>query len=326
MPTGARNLTEEKPNLFKRFLKHENVPILLVFIAYVIFVSCINPNFVSLMNIKNILVQVSIIGVLSIGMLFVMLSGGIDLSIAWMMTFFGCLTSFMAARGGIPVPLTILLVVGGCVGMQALMGFIISRTNLEPFIISLGFMSIYESFTYLLTDGSEIGADKKFEWLNQFPLGISTLVYIFVVILVVAYIVLRFTKFGRRLYAVGCNGEAAYLSGVDVKNFKVVVYMINGFMVAVAAIMAVARLNTASPSMGSGNEISAIAACVVGGTSLSGGKGNIIGVLIGILLLGCIKNSMTIMGISPYIAELFKGLIIIVSVVIGQAQLFGKKK
>lgn len=328
MQSQTKNLNQNQlsGNWFTKLFKHENVAILCVFIIYIVVVSLINPNFISAMNIRNVLVQVSIIGVLSVGMLFVMLTGGIDLSVAWMMTFFGCVTSYLVARAELNVALTMLIVFLGCIGGQALMGFIITRTKMEPFIISLGFMSIYTSLTYLLTDGSEIPAAKKFEWLNQFPGGLSTLVYIFAAVVVVAFLILKFTKFGRRLYAVGCNSDAAYLSGVDVKNFKTVVYMVNGFLIALAAIMQVARLNTASPSMSTGNEISAIAACVVGGTALSGGKGNMIGVFIGILLLGCIKNSMTIMGINPYISDLFKGIIIIVSVIIGQAQLGKKNK
>jgi ribose transport system permease protein len=208
------------------------------------------------------------------------------------------------------------------------MGFIISRTGLAPFIISLGFQSIYKSFTYFVTDGYEISAANNMKWLNQFPLGLSTLAYIFIVLSIVVSLLLRFTRFGRRIYAVGGNPEAAYLAGIDVKNFKMVVYMINGALLAICAAMSVARINSASPAMGTGLEIDAIAACVVGGTSLAGGKGNVMGVVIGVLLLGSIKNSMTIMGVNPYYSDLFKGIVIVCAVVLSnfrEGGIFGFK-
>lgn len=316
--------TKMKKSALVHALKNSKVSLIVIFALYVAVISFINPRFISGMNIKNIFVQISITGVFSLGMLLVMLTGGIDLSAAAMSSLLGCISAKLLF-GGANSALVILLVLVLGIVLGGLMGLIISRTSLEPFIVSLGFMSMYAGTTLLITNGSELSAGDKLAFLNKFPLGLSTLAYIyFSITIIVAFILIK-TKFGKRLYYVGDNPQAAFYAGISVKNYKLSAYMINGFLIAIATLMAVARLNTASASMSDGKDIDAIAACVVGGVAMSGGKGDVLGVFIAVLFLGCMTNSMTVIGLSSYIATLLKGAFIVIAVVLAQINV-GKAK
>ena len=305
-----------KLSLMRTFLQSDTAPIFLVFIVFIIVVGFIQPRFLMPMNIRNILIQVSITGMLALGMTLVMLSGGIDLSVGWFVSFVGCAMAYLMV-GGLSIPVVVILGIFITILCSGVMGFIISRTKLEPFIVSLGFMIVYQGFTYLITKGSEISIGDTFKLLGRtFPLGIGMPVYVFISLAIFLGLMLKYTKFGRRIYAVGCNENAAYLAGINVKSFKLIIYIINGLLISIAAMTQLSRLGTGNPLMGSGKEIDAIAAAVVGGTALSGGKGNILGTVIGILLLGSITNAMNVIGMSPHWQYVFKGAVIVVSVTV----------
>jgi len=308
-----------------KIFSNESAPIFLVFILLVIVIGILQPRFFSPMNIKNVLMQISITGVLALGMSFVMISGGIDLSVGWMTSFLGCFMAWLITGSesgvpeyrGIPMFVIVIIIIATAMLSSALMGFIISRTKIEPFIISLGFMSVYQGFTFLLSRGSERNIGVAFSFIGStFPLGIGMPIYIFISLAIILGLILKFTKFGKRNYAVGCNSEAAFLAGINVKNFKLSIYMLNGFLVSIAAMTLTSRLHSGNPLMGSGKEIDAIAAVVVGGTALSGGKGSIPGTVIGVLLLGIISNGMNIIGVNPYWQYVFKGIVIVVAVLL----------
>lgn len=318
----------------KRLLKHDNTPILLVFLGMILVVFLVelfavrggdlsSVAFVRPMNVSNALMQVAITGILAIGMTLVMISGGIDLSVGQMMSFIGVLTAYLIRNTELGEGTIMLLIILIAVSFELLMGFIISRTTLEPFIISLGFMSIYRGFTYVITGGRELSIHGSFSFLGQSYVGVTqTLrfgmpVILFVGLVTIVWLLSRYTKFGRRVYALGDNESAAFLAGIDVKNFKLMLYGINGFFVAIASMALASRLGTGNPLMGSGREIEVIAAVVVGGTALSGGKGNIWGTFIGALLLGIISNALNILGVSPYWQFIMRGVLIIGAVVIG---------
>ena len=318
----------------KRLLKHDNTPILLVFLGMILVVFLVelfavrggdlsSVAFVRPMNVSNALMQVAITGILAIGMTLVMISGGIDLSVGQMMSFIGVLTAYLIRNTELGEGTIMLVIIVVAVSFELLMGFIISRTTLEPFIISLGFMSIYRGFTYVITGGRELSIHGSFSFLGQSYVGVTQMlrfgmpVILFVGLVVVVWLLSRYTKFGRRVYALGDNENAAYLAGIDVKNFKLMIYGLNGFFVAIASMALASRLGTGNPLMGSGREIEVIAAVVVGGTALSGGKGNIWGTFIGALLLGIISNALNILGVSPYWQFIMRGLLIIGAVVIG---------
>lgn len=321
-PTGRQEPVHNK------LRHHENTPIMLVLIAMVGIVVLVEflmkgtINFASGMNISNVLLQVSVTGILALSMTLVMMAGGIDLSVGNMLSFLATGMAYLirTAKWGEMQTLLLALAVG--IGIQFLMGLIISRTKIEPFIISLGFMSIYRGLTYLITNGREITIIGKLEFLKAVVFRIDRFVVtvpivIFVVLSVILALVVKFTKFGRRIYAVGGNESAAYLAGINVKNFKLLLYGINGLFVTIAAITMLARLGTGSPVMGLGKEIEVIAAVVVGGTAMSGGKGNIWGTVLGVLVLGIISNALNILGVSPHYQFIISGVLIIFAVVVG---------
>ena len=317
----------------RTYSRRENGPIFLTLLAVIIAVILVEMFFVRSgdltkvafikpRNIANVLMQVSTTGILAISMTFVMVSGGIDLSVGQMMCFVGTGMAFMMRILGVNDVLVAFIGVFVAVLFQVLMGFIISRTKLEPFIVSLGFMTIYKGFTYLITNGSEITIVDHFTFLggtyfnltSTFRIGMPVLVLI--VLEIVTWLVLKYTKFGRSVYAVGGNENAAYLAGINVKSFKLLVYGLNGLFVAIGTMVLLSRLGTGNPLIGDGKEIDVIAAVVVGGTALSGGKGNLWGTLIGVLLLGCISNALNILGVNPYWQYVMTGGIIILAVLL----------
>jgi len=317
----------------RTYSRRENGPIFLTLVAVIVAVILVEMIFVrgfdigkvafiKPRNIANVLMQVSTTGILAISMTFVMVSGGIDLSVGQMMCFIGTGMAFMMRIMGVNDWLVAGLGIVVAVAFQVLMGFIVSRTKLEPFIISLGFMTIYKGFTYLITNGSEITIVDHFTFLGgtyfnitpMFRIGMPVFVLLFLQVLM--WLVLKYMKFGRAVYAVGGNENAAYLAGINVRSFKLLVYGLNGLFVAIATMVLLSRLGTGNPLIGDGKEIDVIAAVVVGGTALSGGKGNLWGTLIGVLLLGCISNALNILGVNPYWQYVMTGAIIILAVLL----------
>lgn len=328
MALGQEGKSTSRLGLGRRLWQHENTPILLVLIVMIGVVVLVEyfmrgkVNFLSGMNISNVLLQVSVTGIFALSMTLVMISGGIDLSIGNMLSFLGTGMAYLmkTAKWGEAETLLVALVVG--IGLQLLMGWIISRTKIEPFIISLGFMSIYRGFTYLITNGREITIIGKINFLQEVVFRINKFVItvpivLFITLTIIVALVVKYTKFGRRVYAVGGNENAAYLAGINVKNFKLLIYGINGLFVTIASMTLLARLGTGAPVMGLGKEIEVIAAVVVGGTAMSGGKGNIWGAVFGVLVLGIISNALNILGVSPHYQFIISGLLIIFAVIIG---------
>ncbi len=328
MSNGNGEKSIARSNIGRRIWQHDNTPILLVLIIMIIVIYVVeilikgSSNFLSGMNISNVLLQVSVTGIMALSMTLVMISGGIDLSVGNMLTFLGVGMAWLMKTGGWGEAETLLLAVVVGVGLQAIMGLIISRTKIEPFIISLGFMSIYRGFTYLITNGREITIIGKVEFLKDVVFRIDLFVVTVPIVVMfglalIVWAVVKYTKFGRRVYAVGGNENAAYLAGINVKNFKLLIYVINGLFVTIGAMTLLARLGTGAPTMGLGKEIEVIAAVVVGGTAMSGGKGNIWGAIIGVVLLGIISNALNIIGVDPYYQFIISGLLIIFAVMIG---------
>ena len=318
-------------NPLKTFSKNENLSIFLVLVVMVVVVILVEFFFVRNMNIGsvafvrpgnigNVLMQVSITGMLALGMTMIMISGGIDLSVGQMMCFVGTGMAYLIKTMGWNEWGTAVLALFVAVVFQLFMGLIISRTKIEAFIVSLGFMSIYKGFTYIITRGREITILGRFTFIGRtsfnitdnFRLGMP--VIIFILLTVILWLVFKYTKFGRRVYAVGGNENAAFLAGINVKNFKLLLYGLNGVFVAIATMAQLSRLGVGNPLMGEGMEIEVIAAVVVGGVALKGGKGNAWGTFIGVLLLGIISNALNILGVNPYFQYVMRGTLIIFAV------------
>lgn len=320
--------------LTQKLMHHENSSIL--FVLFLVIISVVLAEFffardmvfkdlafLSSRNISSVLQQVSITGILAIGMTLVMVMGGIDLSIGQLMGFIGVLMASLIKAGNLPIWCIVLIGMFLSIGCELLMGFIISRTKLESFIVSLGFMSVYQGLIYLITNGREISIGGNFEFIGKTSINITSNFKIFssvifyILLTVIVWLAIKYTKFGRRLYFVGGNESAAFLSGIRVKNFKLWIYALNGFFVSIAAMIMISRLGTGGPNMGQGKEIDVIASVVVGGTAMSGGKGNVWGALIGVILLGCISNALNILGVNPYYQYVMKGGLIVLSVFVG---------
>ena len=291
---------------------------LLIFSAVI---SIVNPRFLSLPNILNVLRQTSINSVIAAGMTFVILTGGIDLSVGSVLAFCGALSAaLVGADLNILVVILVPMIAGACFG--AATGTIISRGRVQPFIATLVTMTIMRGATLVFTDGRPINASEglwseAFAWFGDgYLLGIPVPVYTMILVYAVGWYTLHQTRFGRYIYALGGNEEAARLSGLAILRLKVLVYGISGFLAASAGIILTSRLSSAQPTAGVGYELDAIAAVVLGGTSLAGGSGKILGTIIGALIIGILNNALNLMNVSSYYQMIAKGTVILIAVLL----------
>ena len=291
---------------------------LLIFSAVI---SIVNPRFLSLSNILNVLRQTSINSVIAAGMTFVILTGGIDLSVGSVLAFCGALSAaLVGANLNILVVILVPMIAGA--GFGAATGTIISRGRVQPFIATLVTMTIMRGATLVFTDGRPINASEglwseAFAWFGDgYLLGIPVPVYTMILVYAVGWYTLHQTRFGRYIYALGGNEEAARLSGLAILRLKVLVYGISGFLAASAGIILTSRLSSAQPTAGAGYELDAIAAVVLGGTSLAGGSGKILGTIIGALIIGILNNALNLMNVSSYYQMIAKGTVILIAVLL----------
>jgi len=290
--------------------------LLILLIVGCVGISFFSPVFLSVTNIVNIFQQVSVLGIVTIGMALVMISGGIDLSVGSLISLSGCTAAVLAVNGysdgsAIVIAILVSVIAGFCIGM------IVAFTNTEPFIITLGMMSVLQGITLIITEGSNVPVMGRFEVLGRSKIGMFPLPIIFFVsIVVIMFVVLRYTKFGRKTYALGGNENAAYLSGIKVRLHKVIIYTLNGLIIGFASQVLLSRLGSAIPVMGSNFMLQSIAAAVIGTVALKGGKGSVWGCFIGVLLLGVISNSLNVLSISSFYQNIILGAMIICAVVL----------
>jgi ribose/xylose/arabinose/galactoside ABC-type transport system permease subunit len=320
------------------FRRHENLTVLSIFVGFVVIIVLLQlimtgghrfPTFISPVNLLNILQQVGVPGIIAVGMTIVMISGGIDLSVGMLASLVSIVTALGISKWHFGIVPSILVGVMSAVVLEFMMGYIISRTKVEPFIITLGGMISFQGIALLLCNSREVimkgeldffkfnliqGAKDPVSGLN---LIIPPYVLIFFVIALLAGLLLNQTKYGRRIYAVGTNPNAAYLAGINVRNMKLSVYVIMGFLVGIGAVMLLSRVNTGIITLGQGLEIDSIAMVVIGGTALKGGKGNIVGTLIGVFFLGSIGNAMNMLRLPSEVQFVAKGLVVIIAVSAG---------
>lgn len=301
-------------NLYKKFGTVISLLIL------VMVVSILNPKFLTMYNILNIFRQVSINGLIAFGMTFVILTGGIDLSVGATLGLSGVILGLVISAG-IPDFMAILIaLIFGCV-LGAINGVLVSKVNLQPFIATLATMTMYRGLTMIVSEGIPfMGLTKTAPILDYFSQGTFLKVpfpmIVFLLLLAILLVVLQKTVFGRGVYAVGGNEEAARLSSMPIVKIKTLVYIISGFMSALAGIILTSRLSSSQPTAGMGFELDAIAAVVIGGTSLSGGKGRIFGTFLGVLIIGVLNNGLNIIGVSAFYQQFIKGLVILFAVIL----------
>jgi ribose/xylose/arabinose/galactoside ABC-type transport system permease subunit len=284
----------------------------------VVVMTLLSKTFFTTSNLLNVLRQISITAIIALGMTFVIITGGIDLSVGSTLALCGVIATSTAHPGEYPLILSIglAIVVGAFVGFVN--GFIIAKTDIAPFIVTLGMTSIARGSALLYTNGRPvIDLSEQYTDIGQgLLLGIPIPIFIFLFLILVTLILLHKSKFGRYVYAIGGNEMAAKVSGINVSSVKMVVYTIVGALAGVSGLILSARTNSGAPNAALGYELDAIAACVIGGASLAGGRGTILGTFVGALIIGIVNNGLDLLNVSSYLQSVIKGIIIIVAVLI----------
>jgi ribose transport system permease protein len=275
------------------------------------------PHFLTVTNLLNVLEQTSINAIVAVGMTFVIISGGIDLSVGSVLALAGIALA-NAIEAAVPVPAAVLLALASGTACGLANGVLITFGRLPPFIATLGMMSVARGAALMVAEGRPIsGFSEGFRALaTGHVLMVPAPVIITIVVYGVAHFVLGHTVFGRATYAIGGNEEAARLSGVPVRFHKTAVYGVAGLTSAAAAVILTARLNSAQPTAGTMYELDAIAATVIGGTSLLGGEGSVVGALIGALIMGVLRNGLNLLDVSSFVQQVVIGGVIIGAVLI----------
>ncbi|MFN0119303.1 MAG: ABC transporter permease [Blastocatellia bacterium] len=277
----------------------------------------LTPHFMTVSNLLNVAQQTTLVAIVAVGMTFVIITGGIDLSVGSVLAFAGVVMATMLQRG-MPTALALLIALAtGLIG-GLINGALITIGRLPPFIATLGMMSMARGAALVFTEGRPVsGFSESFRWLATGDvMRIPAPVLVMLMVYLLAHIVLTRTVLGRYIYAIGGNEEATILSGVNVRLYKTIAYGLCGMLSGLAAILLTARLNSAQPIAGMMYELDAIAATVIGGTSLTGGKGTVIGTLIGALIIGVLRNGLNLLDISSFIQQIVIGVVIIVAVLL----------
>ena len=290
--------------------------VLFGFIILVIVSTILNPRFLTSTNILNVVRQISIFGIIAIGQTFVILIGGIDLSVGSILALVVVLTGGFLPDWGIPLTILMGLVVGTVIG--SINGFGVTKGNVQPFVMTLGMLGIARGLAFLYTGGMPIPVlNPDFLYIgNGYFLGIPVPAIMFVSLVIIAALVLKYTPFGRYVYAIGSNSEAARLSGIKVDQVKIMVYAICGLTCAIAGIVYASQLAVAPPIAGEGYELDAIAAVVVGGADMFGGEGGMFGTFLGAAIIGSLSNILNLTGVNPFVQKLAKGVLIIAAVTV----------
>ncbi|MEQ4922740.1 ribose ABC transporter permease [Proteus hauseri] len=294
---------------------------LIALILLIAVVSTLSPNFFTLNNIFNILQQTSVNAIMAVGMTLVILTSGIDLSVGSLLALTGAVAaSMVSADVNAIVAVVGALALGAAIG--GVTGIIVAKGKVQAFIATLVMMLLLRGVTRVYTDGSPINTGFSdnadlFSWFGiGRPFGIPTPIWLMMIVFLAAWYLLHHTRLGRYIYALGGNESATRLSGISVDKIKIAVYALCGLLAALASVIEVARLSSAQPMAGNGYELDAIAAVVLGGTSLAGGKGRIIGTLIGALILGFLNNALNLLGISSNYQMIVKAVVILLAVLV----------
>ncbi len=293
--------------------------IVIAFFALCVALSLLNPYFLTPRNIGNVLRQASINGILAIGQTFVILTGGIDLSVGSLLALCGLLGSMIVtgADPGSPA-VAILLGVGAGLGLGMVNGLVVAHLRVPAFVATLGMLSVARGLTFISNDGMPVpNLAPSFLQLGQGVVsGVPVPVILFAATVLVAWVALRFTTYGRYVYAVGGNERSARTSGVNTRRIVFSVYAVSGALAGLSGMVLAARTTSALPQAGVSYELDAIAAVVIGGTSLTGGVGSPVGTLFGALIIAVISNGLDLMGVSSYYQQVIKGVIIVLAVLL----------
>lgn len=289
----------------------------LALVAMFVAMSFASPTFLTVTNLFNILKQNAVIGIISVGMTFVIVTGGIDLSVGAVVALAACFGTSLGLKES-TTPVVVAYLVGVLFGLAcgAFSGFVISYLNIPAFIATLATQTIARGIVFVFTDGRPItGVSDAYKFIGRHDFGIVPVpVIIYALFILAGIFLLGYTKFGRHVYAVGGNKKAAIVSGVNAKLTEFLTYVICGITAASAGVLLSSRIQTGQPAGGQGYELDAITATVIGGASLAGGKGTVFGCFIGMLVIGIMTNGLDLLNVSSYYQQIIKGVIILLAV------------
>ena len=327
MPQATEIQRPTARDIAKRIFRHENAVLASVLAVLIVGLAVITGGkSISPVNVRNVILQSSMRGIAAIGELFVILTANIDLAVGGVGLMASILGSTLLTERlesniiGFPVPLIVGVLIMLLVGMSigAFNGFLVSRIHVPALIVTLSVWLMTTGGAYQICRGFTImGLPRSASWLGQGVVaGVPVPIIVFVTVAAVAYFVLNYTTFGRSVYAVGGNPVSAYLSGIKVQNVQLSVYIISGFLAAFASFVTLSRIMSSSLKAVTGLEIDAIAAVAIGGISLAGGRGNILGVVVGTIIMGVINNFMNVMEVAPALYDMIKGGVIFAAVAV----------
>ncbi len=293
-----------------------NYGILLILFFLLLLFSLIEPAFLQASNLVNIVRQVATMGICAVGMTMVMLTGGIDLSIGSLMALINILCAKLIVEFGFSPIFAILLCILASMLVGALNAFLITIIDIPPLITTLGIMTSLRGLAYLLSNGRSIwGFGDGFRGIGRGHIGFIPIpVIVMLGLFILGWFFLNYTRYGRYIYGIGCDEEAAHLSGIGVKKIKFMVYMISSVLTAIAGILLLSRLNTGLPKTGTGLEMEVVTAVVLGGVSIYGGKGSFFGVFVGVMIMGVLTNGMIYLNITEYLQLVIRGFVLLFAI------------
>lgn len=301
----------------RNLLRQKEATIFLALVGIVVLIALSAPNFLTARNAFSVSRQISFLAILAIGELFVILTAGIDLSVGSIVGLSGVTTGLAMTNGIVPLA-AVAIGLGTGLACGLISGVLVAYVKVTPFIVTLGMLSVVRGAVWVITEGWPItDIPQSFLMVGRSQIfGVAFPVVVLLGIAIVAFILLNYTAYGRRSFAIGGNEEATILSGIDVRRVKLAAYAISGVLAAVVGILLVARFSSAQSAAGEGWELDSIAAAVIGGTSLMGGSGSVLGVIIGASIMGVIRNGLVLMRVSVYWQTLVIGVIIILAAII----------
>ena len=315
--SSSSSVAPSRPPLGRLRNALNEMTIIVAFVAIALYLAVTTPTFLTTANILSILLATSLIGIVAIGETFVIVTGGIDLSPGSVVAFSG-VVSGLAMHAGSGVPLAVLTGIGVGAACGLFNGIAVTVLNMSPFIVTLAVLAMARGLAFIVTGGNTVfGFDDAFDNIGGGNLGpVPIAAIISISLFVVAHIILAYTVFGSEVYAVGGNREAARLAGIPVGRTLLCVYVIAGMLAGVGGVVLTGRLDSAQPIAASGLELNAIAAVVIGGASLFGGKGSLVGTLLGVLIIGLINNGLTLSNVQPFWVQFIQGAVIFGAVLI----------
>ena len=291
-------------------------PLLIAIVAISLYTNNENSNFLGSDNVKNILLQVSVLGIIAIGQTFLIAAGQLDLSVATLAALAGVIGATRIKDGGSELWAVVLVLVI-CATIGLVWGLLVAGLRIPPFILTLGGTSLFASIALRVSKSSPVPARERFEWLGRLDVvGLQTPIWFFLIVAAIAALVMRYTRFGRHVYATGSNEEASYLTGIPTARTKVLCFVISSTLAGFAGLIAMARISTGDPRVGSQLALQAIAAVVLGGATLAGGRGSPLGTFVGVVLLAVVQSALTFNNVQTFWNDAVFGGVLIFAVVV----------